>query len=380
MARKDKSFYEAVQKTDENLEERTDEISNMLKNHTYKVGLYKTSRYIDKGKERILYKLPYYPDRIIQWAIMLNIEKYFNKIFTPFVCASLPQRGIHYASKLLDHYLQDYPDKTTYYLKFDIKKFYPSINRNILKQLLRKPFKDKDLLIELDKIIDSFDKTDVYKLNLTDKEKAIYCRPGYGVPVGSYLSQYLANFYLSYFDHWLIEECGCGFIVRYMDDILILSNSKEFLHNLLCAIKIYLKEKLDLEIKNNYEIKPTYLGIDIVGYRYFYSYKLLRNKTKKHFKEILLESLYQIKNGLNLTEKNYNACISIAGWLCWANTYNFYKKYFYPLFPYMGVYYFFYKQSPKKKINHTLNIQLKYENKYKLNKCYRICQSHLAIH
>lgn len=201
MARLDKSFYEAVKKTDENLDERAIAISNMLKNHTYKVGLYKTSRYSDRGKERILYKLPYYPDRIIQWAIMLQIEKYFNRVLEPFVCASLPGRGIHYASQLIDKYLQKYPNETLYCLKIDIKKFYPSINRKILKKLLRKLFKDKDLLYELDNIIDSFDKNDLYKLNLSEEEKIVYCQPGRGIPVGSYLSQYLANFYLMYFDH-----------------------------------------------------------------------------------------------------------------------------------------------------------------------------------
>ena len=70
-ARKDKSYYDAVKKTDENLDERAQEISKMLLEHRYKIGLYRTSRYSDRGKARILYKLPYYPDRIIQWAIML---------------------------------------------------------------------------------------------------------------------------------------------------------------------------------------------------------------------------------------------------------------------------------------------------------------------
>lgn len=134
MARKDKSFYEAVKKTDENLEERAQYISNLLKTHKYKVGLYRTSRYHDKGKDRILYKLPYYPDRIVQWAIMLEIEKYFKKTFCPFVCASVPNRGIHYASKKLTSYIQQHPEETKYYLKIDIKKFYPSINHSILKK------------------------------------------------------------------------------------------------------------------------------------------------------------------------------------------------------------------------------------------------------
>lgn len=379
MARKDKSFYEAVQKTDQNLEERTKEISKLLKTHTYKVGLYKTSRYSDRGKKRILYKLPYYPDRIIQWAIMLKIEKYFNKLFEPFVAASLPKKGIHYASKLLNYYLQNFPNETTYYLKFDIKKFYPSINREILKQQLRKLFKDKDLLIELDKIIDSFDKTDIHKLHLTLEEKAIYCQPGKGVPVGSYLSQYLANFYLAYFDHWLAEECHCHYIVRYMDDIVILSNSKEFLHNILCAIKIYLKEILDLEIKDNYAIRPTRLGIDIVGYKHFNGYRLLRRKTQIHFKRILNQSLKQGKQ-FNLQDKNYNACISIAGWLSWCNSYKFYKKYLYPLSGYLGAYYRLNKKSINKSFRYSLNIWLKYEKKYKENNKYRQLQSHLELH
>lgn len=88
-------------------------------------------------------------------------------MFTSFTCASLPNRGIHYASNLIDHYLINFPEQTTYCLKFDIKKFYPSIDRKILKKLLRKKFKDKHLLIELDKIIDSFDKNDIKKLHLS---------------------------------------------------------------------------------------------------------------------------------------------------------------------------------------------------------------------
>ena len=377
MARLDKSFYEAVQKTDEDLDNRAKAISEMLKNHKYKVGLYKTSRYSDRGKNRILYKLPYYPDRIIQWAIMLQIEKYFNKVFTPFTCASLPKRGIHTASKILNSYLQNHPDETTYYLKIDIKKFYPSINRKILKELLRKLFKDKDLLYELDNIIDSFDHNDIYKLNLTEEEKSIYCQPGRGVPVGSYLSQYLANFYLSYFDHWLVEECGCRFVIRYMDDIVILGNSKEFLHNVLCAIKIYLNENLDLKIKSSYFIAPTSKGIDIVGYRHFYGYKLVRKKTIKHFKKIFLRTQEQ---GIQISEKNWCACVSMAGWLSWANTYNFYKKYLYPLIGYIGMYYRIYKKSKKRSFKYSIDIWLKYETKYKQNNRDKIKQSHKILH
>lgn len=74
---------------------------------------------------------------------------------------------------------------------------------------------------------------------------------------------------------------------------MILSDSKEYLHNLLCAIKIYLKEELDLEIKSNYSIFPTEKGIDMVGYRHFKGYKLLRKSSAKRFKKILLRAKKQ---------------------------------------------------------------------------------------
>lgn len=374
-ARKDKSHYDAVKKTDENLEERAQEISDMLKNHTYKVGLYKTSRYFDRGKHRILYKLPYYPDRIIQWAIMLKIEPYFNKVFVPFTCASLPNRGIHQASEILTKYLYKHRNEELYCLKIDIKKFYPNINRKILKQLLQKVFKDKDLLFELDNIIDSFDKNDLYKLNLTDEEKAIYCKPGKGVPVGSYLSQYLANFYLAYFDHWLAEKCKCECVIRYMDDIVILAKSKEFLHNLLCAIKIYLKFELDLELKETYSIYPVSSGIDFVGFRHFSTYKLLRHTSYKNFKR----NFINLAKKDEITESDWCSTVSECGWLTWCNSYNLYNKYIFPLMGKIGSYYWFNKKNNNK--HKQFLLFLKYENKHKKNmQVYKEHISHKKIH
>lgn len=149
-ARKDKAYYEAVKKTDDDLDNRLLYIQDLLKNEKYKVNTYKTSVIQDRNKRRILYKLPYYPDRIIQWAILLQIDFIFAETMTDFSCASLPRRGIHYATKKLDHYMINNPEDTKYCLKLDIKKFYPSIDRNILKQLLRKKIKDKKLLKLLD--------------------------------------------------------------------------------------------------------------------------------------------------------------------------------------------------------------------------------------
>jgi len=139
---------------------------------------------------------------------MLQIEFVFMEVFTDFTCASIKGRGIHKASSLIDRHMEDVGE-TQYCLKIDISKFYPNIDHNILKFLLRKKFKDKKLLKLLDKIINS-----------TPGNK--------GVPIGSYLSQFLANFYLAYFDHWLKEEKKVKYVVRYMDDVVILHHSKVF--------------------------------------------------------------------------------------------------------------------------------------------------------
>ena len=202
-ARKDKAFYKDVKKVDSDPEFYLGQIQEMLMNKTYTVSDYSVSTINDKGKDRELMKLPYFPDRIIQWAILLQIEKVFVNTLCGHTCASLKGRGIKRAMKLVDEFMTDVPG-TEFCLKIDIRKFYPNINHAVLKQLLRKKFKDADLLELLDRIIDSY--------------------PGEkGVPIGSYLSQYLANYYLAYFDHWLKEEMQIKYVVRYMDDIVIFS-------------------------------------------------------------------------------------------------------------------------------------------------------------
>ena len=82
-------------------------IQDMLKNKTYKVSKYTISKINDKGKERELMKLPYFPDRIIQWAILLQLEDIFMNIFCTHTCASIKYRGIKRASKLMRRYMKD---------------------------------------------------------------------------------------------------------------------------------------------------------------------------------------------------------------------------------------------------------------------------------
>jgi SH3 domain protein len=147
-ARKDKLFYKEVVMVDSNPDFYLGEIQKMLKNHSYHVEKddYTVSTINDKGKERELWKLPYYPHRIIQWAVMLQIEPVFNTVFTDFTCASLPNRGIHKAQWLINQYLKDEPG-TEYNALLNLVT--DICQRNGIKELKWKG--DKSLIGQVDK-------------------------------------------------------------------------------------------------------------------------------------------------------------------------------------------------------------------------------------
>lgn len=291
-ARRDKGAKDDILLFDQN---KSENLLNLQESLRYK--LYKTSSYeiftIKDPKEREIYKLPYFPDRIAHHAIMNVLEPIFVSTFTSNTYNCIKGRGIHKASYNLREALRD-EYNTKYCLKFDIKKFYPNIDHDILKGLLRRKFKDRDLLYLLDEIIDSTN----------------------GVPIGNYLSQFFANFYLCYFDHWIKEILKERYYFRYCDDIVILSNSKEHLHKIFGEITEYLKVNLKLEIKSSYQIFPVDIrGIDFVGYKHYRRYVLLRKGIKRRF-------INMIKYN-----NNYKSITSYNGWLIHCDSINLRNKY-----------------------------------------------------
>ena len=161
-----------------------------------------------------------------------------------------------------------------------------------------------------------------------------------GVPIGSYLSQYLANFYLSYFDHWLKEKMGVKAVVRYMDDIVIFHWSGKYLHWLLHQMEDYLKKNLDLKVKPNHQVFPTAIrGVDFVGYRFFFGYKLLRKKTCKKMKKKMLQIKAKQDAGKLLNYREWCSGNSYIGWLMWCDSWRLYEKYIEPIIPSLLRYY-----------------------------------------
>lgn len=259
-ARKGKRTQYGIKNHDKNRESNIIRLHAMLKDKTYRTSPYTTFK-IYEPKEREVYRLPYYPDRITHHAVMNILEPIFVSTFTSDTYSCIKGRGIHGAAYSVRNALKDIPG-TQYCLKMDIQKFYPSVNHDILKQLIRHKIKDKNLLWLLDEIIDSAE----------------------GVPIGNYLSQYFANFYLTYFDHWIKETKGVKYYFRYADDIVILSDNKLYLHALLSDIRKYLYSELKLKIKDNYQVFPVESrSIDFVGYRFYHTHTLLRKSIKKSF-------------------------------------------------------------------------------------------------
>lgn len=205
------------------------QVQKMLKEHTYIPSPYVEMKILDgaRKKERIIYKPQFYPDQVVHWALMLQLEPILMKGMYEFCCASVKNRGILYGKRHLDKILVDDRKYTKYCLKLDVKKFYPSIDKTILKQKFRKKIKDRETLWLIDLIIDSSDE---------------------GVPIGNYTSQWFANFYLSDLDHFIKEELKVKYYVRYMDDMVLFSNNKKQLHKIKLAIDDFLaKEHLRIK-------------------------------------------------------------------------------------------------------------------------------------
>lgn len=268
-------------------------------------GTYKTSEYdiftiiADRGhKEREIYRLPYFPDRIAHHAIMNVIEPILLARFTADTYSCIKGRGIHHAAKKLKHILKTDPEGTQYCLKLDVKKFFPSVNQDIMMSQFRKIFKDKKFLELISEIIYSTDK---------------------GLPIGNYISQYAANLYLTWFDRYIKQDLKINYYFRYCDDMVLLSSSKEELRQVLYKIKEYLTDNLKLEIKHDWQIFPVdSRGIDFLGYVFRHSHTSLRKDMKKKF--------YRKSRYVNPRTK-FRSLSSYWGWCKYGNCFNLWRKF-----------------------------------------------------
>ncbi len=330
----------------------------MLKNHLFKTSEYEIFILNEGKKKRDVYKLPFFPDRIAQWAILQVIEPFLVANMTADTYSAIPGKGIqpivndlrgYYKTKRVDgkkksvwvpSILLTDEENTRYCYKIDLHHYYQSINHEVLKQKFRKVFKDPELLWLLDEIADSINtatEEDLIELSLSGE---IEVDPNTGIPIGNYMSQYSGNFYLSSFDHWVKEELHVKHYYRYMDDVVIFASSKEELHEIHRKVTAYTRDYLHLNIKGNYQIFPTKVrGVDFVGYRFFGEYTLLRKSTAINFKRKMRACRKKMENNIPPTYSEWCSFNSYKGWLGNCDSYRLFKKYMEPLIEYMQNYY-----------------------------------------
>ena len=310
-ARRGKQHSPGVQLHDKDREGHILALHEALKNKTFKTSPYEVFK-VYSPKERDIYRLPYYPDRIVHHAIMNVIEPIWTKTFTYNTYSCIKGRGISACARRVEKIIHGFADKPLYCLKTDMTKFYPSIDHQVMKALVRRKIKDKDLLWLLDDIIDSTD----------------------GLPIGSYISQFLSNLYMCYMMHWINERLPYSLqesmglpskprleCTEYVDDLVFFSDSKEILHAVFAALKKHAETNLHLSIKGNHQIFPIARNrhdrhgraLDYVGFQFFREQKLMRKSIKKR---LCRKAARLNKRTPPLTAKAYRQ--AIAPWLGWA--------------------------------------------------------------
>lgn len=242
-AKRGKTHYSAVKRVNSDLDNRVSHLQQMLVDRTFTTSNYEIEEREIQGKTRVIYKLPYYPDRIVHHCICNVCGPIWRRSFIRDTFQSIEGRGVTDARRRVSESVTNY----NYSLKIDINKFYPSIDNLILSEMVRYKIKCKDTLDLIDDIV--FSTT--------------------GLPIGNHISQYLGNLYLTYFDWWIKQSLKFKGYFRYCDDMVLFSNSKEELHSALKHIKSKLDE-LRLSIKDNYQIYDLYKqGIDFCGYKFY---------------------------------------------------------------------------------------------------------------
>ena len=317
-ARKHKTKKDYVQKFEINFNFNLLNLYKELKNQTYQPVPLKTFILRDPKTRKI--SKSDFRDRVVHHALVRIIESIFDKSFIYDSCANRIRKGNLFALKRFDKFKRkvSHNGKTNgwfnnnqvkgYCLKADIKHYFEEVNHEILFSIIKRKIKDEKTLWLINKI-----------LNNTQNGEA----SRKGMPLGNLTSQFFANIYLNELDYFVKHKLRAEYYIRYVDDFVILHQSRAQLEIWEREIESFLKNKLKLELHpEKTKIIPISKGIDFIGFRTFYYYKLLRkrniqkmfSKIKEYKKDkIIKEKILEIFQGWKAYSK-------------WADSYNLRKR------------------------------------------------------
>jgi len=248
-----------------------------------------------------------FQERVLHHAIMNVCHPVFEKmqIFNSY--ATRKNKGTYAALQRAEVFQK----KNRWFLKLDIRKYFDSIDHEILFALLQRKFKDRELLQLFKQIIGSYE-----------------TKKGKGLPIGNLTSQYFANYYLSYADRYIQQELKISSYVRYMDDMILWHNDKEKLKQSSREITKFLNEFLALDLKTKV-INSNIHGLSFLGYRLYGNRSTKLNKrSKKRFIE--KAKIYSEKLNKNeWTQREYQKhFLPLLSFARYADTYKLRTKMF----------------------------------------------------
>jgi len=257
-----------------------------LKTKSYKHSAYEAFN-ISDPKPRNIHKAKV-RDRLLHHALYRKLYPFFDKTFIADSYSCRLGKGTH---KAIDRF-QSFANKvsknntkTVWVLKCDIKKFFASIDQEILLKILNEYIPDKDIINLFSKIIGSFYSTEI----------------GKGLPLGNLTSQLLVNIYMNKFDQFVKHKLKAKYYIRYADDFVFLSQDKVWLENAIPKITEFLWSELRLTLHPKKLFLTTLAsGVDFLGWVNFPDHRVLRTVTKKKmFKGI------KLKDGKEETVQSY---------------------------------------------------------------------------
>lgn len=243
-------------------EEVIAELSAKIADGSYTIESgYRERTIIEGGKERHIQVLTM-KDRIAVHAVMSVVDEHLKRRFIRTTSASIKERGMHDLKTYIERDLRTYPDDTRFCYKFDISKFYESVDQQTIIDCVRHIFKDAKLIAILDRFVRMMPK---------------------GVSIGLRSSQGLCNLLLSVvLDHPLKDRLRTRFFYRYCDDGVVLAGSKDELWRIRDIVHECV-ESIGLTIKANERVFPVTEGIDFLGYVIYPTHALIRKRIKQKF-------------------------------------------------------------------------------------------------
>lgn len=297
---KDKKKKKDVQEFQFNLMDNLSSLHEELLNNTYKHGEYQLF-YINDPKPRIIHKASV-KDRLLHHAVYRILYPFFDEKFIADSFSCRINKGMHRAIerfRKFSYIVSKNNTKTCWILKCDIKKFFHSIDQNILMGILEKYITDENIINLLRKIIISF--------NSGTERK--------GLPLGNLTSQLFCNIYMNEFDQFVKHKMKIKYYIRYADDFVIFSEDKQYLKSVVAEMSSFLKGRLKLSLHpDKIAIKTLHSGVDFLGWVNFYNHRVLRTSTKRRM-------FRKLKNNFNQQRVN-----SYLGMISHGNTYKIKQK------------------------------------------------------